>query len=187
MVSWSALASQKYNIMQQQADTAAAAQRSQAGLQAAQANSLGMLAPAQVAEMRARGLLYGSQVGLTDAQAAGARTTAQFLPQTLQSDIDYRNSLTQGSSLTNLGTAQGQLSAVGPLADQVDFMRRTQGMRGFKKGTAKVPGKGDGTKDTVNAKLAPGEAVLNKAAAEHMGRGLIEALNKLGAEKMGML
>jgi hypothetical protein len=57
----------------------------------------------------------------------------------------------------------------------------------YKKGIARVPGKGDGTKDTVKAKLAPGEAVLNKAAADNMGRGLIAALNKMGAKKMGMV
>lgn len=57
----------------------------------------------------------------------------------------------------------------------------------LKKGTEKVPGKGDGTKDTVPAKLAPGEAVLNKAAAEFMGRGLIKKLNEMGMHKMGMM
>lgn len=57
----------------------------------------------------------------------------------------------------------------------------------YAKGTARVPGKGDGTKDTVKAKLAPGEAVLNKPAAEDMGRGLIAALNQMGAKKMGMI
>lgn len=54
------------------------------------------------------------------------------------------------------------------------------------KGMAKVPGKGSGKVDTVPARLAPGEAVLNKAAAEHVGRGLIAVLNQLGAQKMGM-
>lgn len=57
---------------------------------------------------------------------------------------------------------------------------------GFAKGTARVPGKGDGSKDTVPAKLAPGEAVLNKPAADMAGRGLIAVLNKMGAQKMGM-
>lgn len=56
----------------------------------------------------------------------------------------------------------------------------------FAKGTARVPGKGNGTKDTVKARLAPGEAVLNKPAADMAGRGMIAALNKLGARKMGM-
>ena len=58
--------------------------------------------------------------------------------------------------------------------------------RGYKRGTARVPGKGDGTKDTVKAKLAPGEAVLNKGAADHMGRGLIAALNHVGAQRLGL-
>ena len=40
--------------------------------------------------------------------------------------------------------------------------------------------------DKVPAVLAPGEAVLNKAAAEHVGRGTITALNAMGAAKMGM-
>jgi hypothetical protein len=57
----------------------------------------------------------------------------------------------------------------------------------FAKGTARVPGKGDPRRDTVPAKLAPGEAVLNKPAADMAGRGLIAALNKLGAQKMGMV
>ena len=61
------------------------------------------------------------------------------------------------------------------------------GKLGFAKGTAMVPGKGTGKVDTVPAKLAPGEAVLNKAAAEAMGRGLIAALNAAGARKMGMV
>lgn len=181
---WSGLAAQKYSILQQQADTASAAQRAQAGLQQAQASSLGLLSPAQVAEMRARS-------GLLGAQATGAGITNQFLPQSLQADLDYKNTMTQGAGLANFGTALGQMSAAGTaMGDEVDFRRRTQGLggrMGYKKGTAKVPGKGDGTKDTVPAKLAPGEAVLNKAAAEHMGRGLIGALNQMGAEKMGMV
>lgn len=56
-----------------------------------------------------------------------------------------------------------------------------------RKGLTRVPGKGNGKKDTVKAKLAPGEAVLNKAAADGMGRGLISALNKVGAKKMGLV
>jgi hypothetical protein len=59
------------------------------------------------------------------------------------------------------------------------------GVSPYAKGTPKVPGKGSGKVDTVPAMLAPGEAVLNKAAAEHMGRGMIEQLNKFGLAKMG--
>ena len=58
---------------------------------------------------------------------------------------------------------------------------------GYAKGTARVPGKGDGTKDTVSAKLAPGEAVVNKEAADMIGRGLIAVMNNMGAQKMGLV
>ena len=57
---------------------------------------------------------------------------------------------------------------------------------GLSTGTSKVDAPGDGTVDTVNAKLANGEAVLNRAAAEHLGRGFIEALNQAGAMAMGL-
>lgn len=50
-----------------------------------------------------------------------------------------------------------------------------------------VKGPGDGTVDTVDAKLANGEAVLNKGAAEHVGRPVIDALNFIGQMKMGMV
>lgn len=49
-----------------------------------------------------------------------------------------------------------------------------------------VPGPGDGTVDTVNAKLASGEAVLNKAAADFLGRDLIDKINQAGAIAMGL-
>lgn len=53
----------------------------------------------------------------------------------------------------------------------------------LKGGTTKVPGKGSG--DTVPAMLEPKEAVLNKDAADIMGRGLIGVLNALGNAKAG--
>lgn len=82
-----------------------------------------------------------------------------------------------GNMMTRLDVDEENVSSTG----------RVGGMPGLKKGIARVPGKGDGTKDTVKAKLAPGEAVLNKAAADKMGRGLIGALNKMGAKKMGLV
>lgn len=74
--------------------------------------------------------------------------------------------------------------------DQANYRQSPSGLslgRGYAKGIARVPGKGDGKKDTVPAKLAPGEAVLNKSAADRMGRGLIAALNQMGAQKMGLV
>lgn len=57
----------------------------------------------------------------------------------------------------------------------------------YRAGATKVPGKGSGKVDTVPAMLAPHEAVLNKGAAEHMGRDNITKLNKIGLAKMGMV
>ena len=53
-------------------------------------------------------------------------------------------------------------------------------------GHNKVPGRGDGTVDTTHAMLAPGEAVLNKSAAEYLGRSTIDVLNHIGRIKMGL-
>lgn len=64
-------------------------------------------------------------------------------------------------------------------------VRNPKGVQKFAGGTAKVPGKGTGKVDTVPAMLAPGEAVLNKGAAEHVGRGLIGMLNQIGKMRMG--
>lgn len=66
-----------------------------------------------------------------------------------------------------------------------DELRR----QGFRKGKTKVvdkTGKGSPRKDTVPAKLAEGEAVLNTGAAELLGRDKIEALNQQGLRKMGV-
>lgn len=58
--------------------------------------------------------------------------------------------------------------------------------RGYDTGTSQVPGKGSPKVDSVKAKLAPGEAVLNAAAADHLGRSTIDFLNAIGAAKMGL-
>lgn len=71
-----------------------------------------------------------------------------------------------------------------PMNDQ---RRREEDTVFAAKGMVRVPGKGDPRVDNVPAKLAPGEAVLNAPAADMAGRGLIAALNKLGAQKMGMV
>jgi hypothetical protein len=53
-------------------------------------------------------------------------------------------------------------------------------------GANAVPGGGTGAVDTVPAMLAPHEAVLNRAAADMLGRGLIAQLNARGVRQMGM-
>ena len=57
---------------------------------------------------------------------------------------------------------------------------------GYLFGATAVPGQGSGTVDKVPAMLAPHEAVLNRAAADMMGRGKIAALNAAGAQQMGL-
>jgi hypothetical protein len=57
---------------------------------------------------------------------------------------------------------------------------------GYLFGATAVPGRGSGTVDKVPAMLAPHEAVLNKAAADMMGRGNIAALNAQGMKQLGL-
>lgn len=57
---------------------------------------------------------------------------------------------------------------------------------GYLFGATAVPGQGSGTVDKVPAMLAPHEAVLNRAAADMLGRGLISQLNAAGSRRMGM-
>lgn len=80
--------------------------------------------------------------------------------------------------------------------DRQAFMNGNQGIdtdvaerdsMGLRRGTARVPGP-NVNKDVVPAMLTPGEAVLNKGAAEAMGRKKIAALNKkhAGGKKTGL-
>ena len=58
---------------------------------------------------------------------------------------------------------------------------------GFRKGIARVTDpNGSPIVDTVDAKLADGEAVLNAGAAEILGRDKIASLNKRGLKNMGI-
>lgn len=83
---------------------------------------------------------------------------------------------------TSVQTNRGLGNSAATTVPRVD-----DAFQNYAKGTARVPGKGSPKKDTVKAKLAPGEAVLNAEAAETMGRGLIAALNQMGAQKMGLV
>lgn len=55
------------------------------------------------------------------------------------------------------------------------------GMKPYKRGVTSVPGKGEG--DKMPSMLEPKEAVLNKHAADMLGRKKIAQLNKAGNEK----
>lgn len=256
MVNWSGLAARKYNIMQQQADTAAAAQQNMGMVQSQQARLLGVQAGLLPATAGAQARYTNIQADKMDAgrphwarQEQGQANQIFGLGQSAMAhggaDMQLFDTPAPSDALNpwnaamfgagNIGGASvsggggmrrgGSAAIEGAVSDpsRASFIRLQDNLPGgflprppgaqilpsietpgfsriredmerraqptgtnYKKGIAKVPGKGNGTKDTVPAKLAPGEAVLNKAAAEHMGRGLIEVLNKMGAEKMGM-
>jgi hypothetical protein len=123
-----------------------------------------------------------SRLGYTDLQRNVEKANASG------SNIGYVNFA--GLPRTAGGGEQASITGLGiptPPASVTAAAQQEDQMKRYAKGTARVPGKGDGTKDTVKAKLAPGEAVLNKAAADGMGRGLINVMNQLGAKKMGMV
>ena len=110
--------------------------------------------------------------------------SSQVAPAWISGDVDFTKAASSfGRKNFPVSAGRGMLS---PTEDLTEDSTDKIGMP-LKKGIARVPGKGDGTKDTVPSMLAPGEAVLNKAAADKMGRGLIAALNKMGAQKMGLV
>lgn len=121
----------------------------------------------------------------------GLNTAGMIAPKPSALDIrpiSAPPSVPSGSSLTTMGNREA-----GNVRTSLGLPHYTPGPLdqsqplAFSKGTSKVPGKGSGKVDTVPAKLAPGEAVLNKGAAEHVGRGLIDQLNSIGMQKMGMV
>jgi hypothetical protein len=122
-------------------------------------------------------------VGMTPGSAPAQPKQNDGLASQNSGLVDIPTSFTKP---VNLDDTTSTLPAGSGSANSFDLLG-PKGFGMYKKGIARVPGKGDGTKDTVKAKLAPGEAVLNKAAADNMGRGLIAALNKMGAKKMGMV
>lgn len=197
------LLDRKYDILQQQAD----AGTTSAGASKTAAEATASIAPSTVSENLSRAGYYSAQAAdiplmsesvrdLNAAQALGLRAEAQ-------TKTPYTEGQIAGATFSSLGMPSTKTSRPVTLEDVLRSsqtptvnLEPTKPLsklgtddegQGFAKGIAKVPGKGDGTKDTVPAKLAPGEAVLNKAAAQSMGRGLIAALNAAGARKMGMV
>lgn len=82
-----------------------------------------------------------------------------------------------------------QTTGAGLTDVQDDGLGANAGTLMLRKGITKVKdrtGNGSPTKDTVDAKLAEGEAVLNAGAAKIVGREGIAALNERGLKEMGM-
>lgn len=168
---------QKYGILQQEADARTTAAQSQSAYQKGLVSAI----PAEIERARAQAGLYGAQT----------QRTNTLLP--IEAETAYQGMLNDGpaggpaiSRIDEMFPGQ-QTTTPRPLESAYERRKKYLFGTGLVKGTARVPGKGDGTKDTVPAMLAPGEAVLNKSAADTAGRGLIAVLNELGARKMGMV
>lgn len=178
------------------AQGAADAATAQAERTRAEIPYVGPLSMAEVAQRRATANLSDAQANTTHAvlsrmSSPGIDKNYDFLPwdnnklgtawqpsSTALPDFTYKPT----SSLSNV-TKPGASSSyyVGPARiDEYSEEKRKA------KGETKVPGKGSGKVDKVPRLLAPGEAILNKAAAEFLGRGMIRKLNSMGAKKMGM-
>ena len=190
---------QKYDIQQQEADARTiGAQRQFVG---------GMPSPSNVMSLGGMGTLGGGAGGgaiddpnadlqrslletqIADAQAATMERKAGI-------GLNRRKMLLAEQGFTfDKRVAEQTGSALNPFTDD-EAEAIDKNNRGQKKGTAVVRPKGvglkaalkaSGKKDTIPAKLATGEAVLNKSAADMLGRGMIAKLNAKGAAKMGMI
>ncbi len=191
---WAGAIANKYAILQQQADAETQRAnndtlRAQGDYRLAGANTALTQARADVVPATAK-----ADIGLTNANAGLIGQQRDWYGREAASRIGLQGAeATQARAGAGLSGAQSYRLRLGLTGDQADTLsdslaaiRANSGIPGYAKGTAKVPGKGSGKVDTVKAKLAPGEAVLNKGAAETMGRGMIAALNAHGAAKMGL-
>jgi hypothetical protein len=94
--------------------------------------------------------------------------------------------MTGQAALTNAAANMMQ-SNTGAAVGGAQIRQMDRGSGNFATGTSRVSAPGDGTVDTTKARLANGEAVLNKGAAEHLGQPAIQALNAVGMLRMGMV
>lgn len=119
-----------------------------------------------------------------DRQALGLDARTQFPPLLPLAPAGVTLDQTQNLTLGAPASAAPALTprrALPQFDDLSSFLRPYRSSLGFKRGVTSVPGKGTG--DKVPAKLEPKEAVLNKHAADMLGRKKIAQLNKAGNEK----
>ena len=164
------LLQKKYDAMTKQAD-ADMIRANAAMLSASNSGGLGGASANPLEALQADALK--SEIAKNNAAAAGARSATsiaedQNLEQQRLNDQNYNsNTLTRD-----------QASKYFDLFDQQLNEKKTPPSN--KKGLAKVP-------KTGTTKVHKGEAILNKPAADSLGRGLIAALNVKGQQKMGMV
>lgn len=84
------------------------------------------------------------------------------------------------------GMVGGAAKALQSRQMRIEEELKRQGLRAGTEYVSDPTGNGSPTEDTVDAKLAEGEAVLNAGAAKIVGREGIAALNERGLKEMGM-
>ena len=130
-----------------------------------------LAAQAGAKESMAHAALYGSQAA-TNPEEAASREAAQQ-----GAGIEGRG---MGAYYSKLNAPNSEGAPAQTYGEPVPTYE------GDAKGKTRVPGKGDPRVDSQPAMLAPGEAVLNAPAAEHLGRDVIDLLNAIGQRKLGM-
>lgn len=126
-------------------------------------------------DSQARRSLEGAQAGLFGAQSS-------LTP----SEIAKNNAGTFSTIQSGLTTGPLAASSIADTDARTALTRsNTYGAIGFAKGgIAGVDKAKPAAADTISAKLAPGEAVLNKGAVHHYGSDVIDHMNKMGLMNM---
>lgn len=190
-VDFSGLLNRKYDIMQQNSD----AQDRLSWANTGAINQQTQLAPAEAAAKN-----FATRASGTQVLASGrlADTTSRLAPGIASSEDTLRQG--QAGAARAQGNYLNTNAQFAPAQHAMDWMKTIHdisspnpgtvpGMEdpsSFATGTDMVDGPGTATSDSVPAKLSKGEAVLNAAAAEHLGRSTIDFLNAIGAHKMGL-
>lgn len=186
MVDISGLLDRKYSIEQQNADT----QRLSANANANLANTTASVTPLEAEGRAAAGFgagAAGQGQGAYYGALAGAEPGIAGSRERLEGSETATNQYQLAPASSEfLKSIFGRFNQGGQTVQPFNKGTADVEPNGYKSGKTKVPGKGDGKTDTVPSMLAPGEAVLNKAAAEHLGRDTIGLLNAIGEVKMGM-
>ena len=160
------------------ADAQMVGQQGQAALHYAQAGMVKPLGESEIGLQGAQGGYYGQQgqAAIMHGQAAGVSAGASV--------TQAQAALIQARAAAAAAAKNAETNRLGT---ESEIGARSQGSGEFATGTSRVSAPGDGTVDTTKAKLANGEAVLNKGAAEHLGQPAIQALNAVGMLRMGMV
>jgi hypothetical protein len=197
------LLAQKYAIMGRQADAQMLSAQGQFNLSNAQAGMVAPQAHAAINEQNARGDYYAatagqvkplaqSEIGLRANQGSLYAANAGQVAPLAQSTINYQGANAERDRAMIPALRQGSVYL--PVANTLTPSVSAGGMPqpdpllpNHAKGVSRIKAPGDGTVDTTQANLANGEAVLNAGAASHLGQPAIQALNAIGAARMGMV